>query len=67
MTDTFPIECEECSMEAIKGERYCKSCRKKKISEMVSSGYLTPIVRRGPRRTPDMMELRHETAFGIDR
>jgi hypothetical protein len=67
MNVKFPIKCEECSMEAIKGERYCKSCRKGKITEMVASGYFTPIVRRDPRRTPDMMELRHETAFGIDR
>lgn len=67
MTDTFPIECEECSMEAIKGERYCKSCRRKKIAEMIASGYLTPVPRRGQRRTPEMKEIQHETAFGIDR
>jgi hypothetical protein len=57
--------CELCDNIAVRGERYCKTCRRQKLSEMESSGYLTPRVAIGrTRRTPEMRELQHETRRG---
>jgi len=60
--------CESCAEGmAILGERYCKVCRKLKLREMESSGYLTPRVvgHIGQRRPEEAKELQHETRSGL--
>jgi hypothetical protein len=62
-----PKPCELCVKDvAIRGERYCKTCRKIKLAEMKAAGYLTPqqIGHVGQRRTAEMKEVQHETKFG---
>ena len=65
---TEPKQCEMCVKNlAIRGERYCKTCRKIKLSEMKDAGYLTsrPIGHVGQSRTSEMKELQYETKWGI--
>jgi hypothetical protein len=62
-----PKPCELCVEDmAILGERYCKACRKIKLSEMQSAGYLAPrpIGHVGQSRTSEMKEVQHETRSG---
>lgn len=57
--------CELCKEIAVRGERYCKNHRARKLAEMEASGYLTPkYLYRSQKRTREMMEVQHETKFG---
>ena len=59
--------CERCGGTAIRGERYCKSCRKKVLRELQDAGYLETGGyggHKGQSRTPGMKENEYETKYG---
>jgi len=62
--------CERCKAdEALKGEKFCKACKKRVIAEMRESGYLRYVSRAhtGCNRTAEAREITQETKFGKDR
>ena len=62
--------CEQCKAdEALKGEKYCKACRKAALAKMRESGYFRYFSRAHARwnRTAEAREITRETKFGTDR
>lgn len=66
MSSPVDKTCERCSAAmAVRGERYCKGCRKAVLEELEEAGALTPYPGRGF-RSRDQMENVRETKFGGD-
>lgn len=63
---TPPKQCEACDQQAIKGQRFCKECKKKRLAELKDAGYLTPRPFQ-TYRSPEQRENTRETKFGQDR
>jgi len=62
--------CERCKAdEALKGEKFCKACKKDVLREMRESGYLRYASpgHVGCNRTAEAKEITRETKFGTDR
>jgi len=60
--------CERCRVEpAVKGERFCKACRKQVLSELQEANFLTPAGHNwGSQRTGEQKENTRETKYGTD-
>lgn len=58
-------KCETCDTMAIRGQRFCKTCKKHRLTEMKEAGYLTPKPSQ-TYRSPDQRENTSETKFGKD-
>jgi predicted amidophosphoribosyltransferase len=63
--------CERCDNPAIKGERFCKECKKQVLSELKSAGYLQNVpLKLGnihtSGRTTEQAENTRETKYGRD-
>lgn len=60
--------CENCNEPALKGERFCKVCRKVILDRLrATPGFLPPKVRHTNGRTDEQRENVRETRFGTDR
>ncbi len=59
-------QCERCSETAIRGQRYCKECRKAILREMDETGYLQRggCGHIGMSRTSEQKENTYETKHG---
>jgi hypothetical protein len=60
--------CERCSFPAVRGERYCKYCRKQVLAELREAGYFDPwpIDHAAKRRNSEQRELKRETSDQTD-
>lgn len=59
------MKCSRCEAKAVKGERFCKACRKAVLAEMKEAGYLGPNPRiGGGYRAGDAQENTRETKHG---
>lgn len=61
-------QCETCPSPAIRGERFCKLCRKAVLLRLREEGYLTTVPwGSGRGRTTEQREDVRETRHGLDR
>ncbi len=59
--------CDRCQVQsAMRGERFCKQCKKEVLAELKESGYLTRGVYGGRFRGTDARENTRETKYGKD-
>ncbi len=65
---TYMKTCERCSNTAVRGERYCKSCRKQVLAELREAGYFDPrpIDRAAKERKAEQRELKRESSDETD-
>jgi hypothetical protein len=59
-------ECEICGNPAIRGERFCKVCRKSKLAELEEAGYLRAVPQGGKYWRSEQRENTCETKHGRD-
>jgi predicted amidophosphoribosyltransferase len=60
-------QCETCKSDAVKGERYCKHCKKERLRQMKEDGYLTPKPNNSYRSSEsreNVYETKHGTGHG---
>jgi len=60
--------CERCSFPAVRGERYCKHCRKQVLAELREAGYFDPwpIDRSAKRQMAEQRDLKRKTSDQTD-